>query len=231
MNTEEMNRKEMDTSREAARTILYQFLALAFYEPTADLLEDFQKADNAKQLLVASDVLLGSEGNKVMVEFLKLVNIAVANKEEALPELRAEYTRLFLGPMTPTCPPYESVFDKERSEENWGTMAGPSTDAMDKALADEGLEITLEFAELSDHAAIELEYMYYLLSRGYFGEDNKEAFIKKANVFLVEHLAKWLPEFGVLVSVKSNHSFYRAVGLFLEKMIKADLENSINNHD
>lgn len=217
---------EINTAKESARTLLYQFLSLAFYEPNVDLFEDFKKADNVEQLLAASCLLLGSQGEQIMGEILDLVNTADADREDALRELKAEYTRLFMGPMTPACPPYESVFDKERPEESWGTMAGPATDAMARALADEGLKMTLEFAELPDHVAIELEYMYYLLSQAYYGKENTEKYLEKADVFLAEHLAKWLPEFGVLVSKKSNHLFYQKIGLLLDQMIRADKESN-----
>lgn len=216
---------EINTAKESARTLLYQFLSLAFYEPNVDLFEDFKKTENVEQLLAASCLILGSQGEQIMGEILDLINTADADREDALRGLRAEYTRLFMGPMTPACPPYESVFDKERPEESWGIMAGPATDAMAKALADEGLKITLEFAELPDHVAIELEYMYYLLSRAYFGKENVEKYLEKANAFLTEHLVKWLPEFGVLVSQKSNHLFYQKLGVLLEQMIRADTES------
>lgn len=84
--------------------------------------------------------------------------------------------------------------------------------------------MTLEYAELPDHVAIELEFMYYLLSRAYSDAQDAETYLGKANTFLVEHLSNWLPEFGVRVSEKSSHPFYQKAGLLLEAMIKADLE-------
>ncbi len=209
------------TKVEAARTTLYQFLTLIFYEPSFDLLEDLAQKDNLSMLSEASELYLGQQHKKLITGLLD----TLLNKDEtAFFDLKVEYTRLFIGPMAPACPPYESVFDKSRQEEWQGTMAGPTADAMAELLRKEGLGLTLDYAELPDHVAIELEFMYYLLSRAYSGEENSAGYLEKANDFLMGHLAKWLPEFGDLLFQKSQLPFYQSIGLLLQAVIIADLE-------
>ncbi|MFA5537144.1 MAG: molecular chaperone TorD family protein [Bacillota bacterium] len=216
-----MTNQKIGVTKESARIMLYQLLTLVFYEPTIDLLATLDKEENLTQLIRASGVYLGSQSEKLMRDLLAV--IPSVDKESFI-NLKAEYTRLFIGPMTPICPPYESVFDQSRPDEWKGTMAGPTSDAMAAFLRGEGLDLTLEYAELPDHVAIELEFMYYLLSRAYSGEENSAGYLEKANAFLTEHLAKWLPEFGRLLSQKAREPFYQKVGLLLEAVIIADLD-------
>ncbi|MGI1659721.1 MAG: TorD/DmsD family molecular chaperone [Desulfitobacterium sp.] len=209
--------------QEFARTMLYQFLAMTFYEPADNFLVDLEQEDSKKDLLEASRLLLEAKGVELMQEIFQALDGVNNVGELGHQDLKAEYTRLFLGPMSPACPPYESYFDKNRPQEFQGTLMGPSSEAMEIALAEEGLELTLEYAELSDHVAIELEFMYYLLSRAYSGEKDFGDYLKKANAFLVRHLSTWLPEFGAKVFQESHHPFYRGIGLLLEATVKADM--------
>lgn len=205
---------------EAARSLLYQFLSLAYYEPSRDICKDLGREENRESLRLAAETFLADE-NKEYIDLI-IRELSVDHDEEAFVDLKAEYTRLFIGPHTPVVPPYESVYDRKRSKQDWGTMAGPTADDMNKLLDQEGLVITLEFAEISDHVAIELELMYYYLQQAYADEEIDQAYLDKANEFLHQHLNSWLIEFGVLVAKKTNSQMYRALGLLLEQVIRLD---------
>lgn len=208
-----------------ARTIMYQFLALTLYEPTENLFTALAQDDSSQQLLAASCQFLGAEGEELTKDILNAVLGSGGNREEVLLDLRVEYNRLFVGPMPPVCPPYESFFDKQQPLEGQKTLMGPTSAAMEAALGSEGLEMTLDYAELPDHAAIELEFMYYLLSRAGAGEEDAEVYLQKANTFLIEHLSAWLPEFGTKLAGESYQPFYRGIGLLLAALTRADLES------
>lgn len=217
------------------RMILYQFLALAFYEPGESLLEVLTDP-NPERLAEAGRRFLGPEGEVLVEKLLELLQDVHGNQKDALVDLKVEYNRLFVGPMPPVCPPYESFYDEERPSEDHGTLFGPSVEAMAQALSAEGLELTLEYAELADHAAIELEFMYYLLSQAEAQKEDAGIYLQKANNFFIEHLAKWLPQFGSQVARESHHPFYRNAGQLLAAVINADLSNlglhraNINGH-
>lgn len=211
-----------------ARTMMYQFLALALYEPAESLFEAVEQNDGSQILLEASRQFLGSQGEKLTEAVIDAMRGTSENLEAALLDLEVEYNRLFIGPMPPVCPPYESVFDMDRPADDKGTMMGPTSEAMASALRSEGLELTLDYAELPDHMAIEVEFMYYLLSRADAGEKDSGIYLERANTFLIEHLSLWLPKFGAKVSQESRHPFYQSIGLLLEATINADLESVIN---
>ncbi|AGA69156.1 putative component of anaerobic dehydrogenase [Desulfitobacterium dichloroeliminans LMG P-21439] len=222
-----MNRQHC-ADQEFARTILYQFLAMTFYEPADNFLVELEQEDSKKDLLEASRLLLEVKGVELMQEILHTLDGVNNAGKLGHQDLKAEYTRLFLGPMSPACPPYESYFDTNRPQEFQGTLMGPSSEAMEIALAEEGLELTLDYAELSDHVAIELEFMYYLLSRAYAEEKDSDVYLKKANAFFMEHLFPWLPKFGAKLSKESRHPFYKGIGLLLESTVKIDLGSVVN---
>lgn len=211
-----------NTSR-FSRTILYQFLALALYEPTETLFEVLEN-DNPKLLAAAAGEFLGSEGNQLMDNILEALRGKGENRKDLLLDLKVEYNRLFVGPMPPVCPPYESYYDENLPKEGLGTLMGPTSEAMANALDNEGLELTLDYAELPDHMAIELEFMYYLLSKANAKDQDAELYRQKADTFLKEHLSQWLPEFGAMVSRESHHPFYRGIGLLLEATINTNFE-------
>ncbi len=211
-----------------SRKILYQFLTFAFYEPEAGIIADLKKDDNVNMLRDAAELFLGLEDRELITEIMNAAPIIDENDMSAFRDLKAEYTRLFIGPATPACPPYESVFDKNRPVEWQGTMAGPTADAMADALAREGLNITLEYAELADHIAIELEYMYYLLAKAYSENPDAESSLEKANKFLENNLSEWLPSFASLLGKKTDHPFYQKIASLLMKVIDADLKTIKN---
>lgn len=219
-----MTNIEAGAAEGSARIIMYQFLAMALYEPAENLFAIVEQNDNISSLLEASCSLLGSRGEQLTQAVLAAIRGTGESLEASLLDLEVEYNRLFVGPMPPVCPPYESVFDRNRPSEDQGTMMGPTAEAMDSALRAEGLELTLDYAELPDHMAIEVEFMYYLLSRAVAGENDSGIYLQRANTFLIEHLSQWLPGFGVKVSKESRHPFYQNIGLLLEATINSDLE-------
>jgi len=118
---------------------------------------------------------------------------------EALRRLRAEprpereYHRLFLGPVRPVAPPFESVYRE-------GVSHGSSTVAFLRELQEVGLEPAKGFGLPPDHVAIELEYLVVLLGRAKEARrsgqhEEAEAWSSRARAFVDEHLARWLPAF------------------------------------
>lgn len=205
------------------RMILYQFLALALYEPAENFFAALE-GDNPERLTKAARQLLGPRGEQLVEKVLGSFRGPAEKREQLLLDLKVEYNRLFVGPMPPVCPPYESFYDEDRPKEMQRILMGPASEAMAEALRAEGLELTLDYAELPDHMSVQLEFMYYLLARAMAGEEDAGSYLEKANNFLKEHLSQWLPKLGVKVSQETRHPFYQGIGLLLEATVQADLE-------
>lgn len=218
-----MTNVETCTAHEAARIMMYQFLAWAFYEPTESLFETVENDDVSRELLKAGFQLLGPRGEQLIQTALDAMREISKSRKVELLDIKAEFNRLFVGPMPPVCPPYESVYDQSRPREDRGTMMGPASEAMAQAFHSEGLELTLDYAELPDHVAIELEFMFYLLSWANEQGQDSRTYRQKADAFVKDHLSLWLPQFGAKVSQESRHPFYRNIGDLLSAVIRADL--------
>ena len=118
--------------------------------------------------------------------------------------LVAEYARLFVGPGPPAAHPYESVY-RERQ------VMGNCSLAVHQRYAEEGLAPQDHL--LPDHVAVELEFMAHLASKEAEAweqgdHDGAEACLVRQELFLQEHLGRWLPSFCQRVLVSEAHPFY-----------------------
>lgn len=201
---------------ELSRLVLYRLLALALYEPSKAL-DDMLESEQARtEIAQAAQQLLGDPGTKSVQAMLD----AFHQTADSI-DLKVEYNRLFVGPAAPRCPPYESVYDQSRTSEELGTTMGPAAEEIQKALRAENLGVILDHAELEDHAAIELEFMVYLMSRALQATPEDHRYADRAVDFRNQHLTSWLADFGCRVAKEAKHPFYREVGHLLEKVIEA----------
>ncbi len=199
-----------------ARAYFYRFLALMFHEPGDVQLSMLTDKEEFECLKIAAEELEDKVDKKGIALALDQLQGEAHENSWALRDLRVEYNRLFLGPTKPLCHPYESVYDLNREDEDKGTVQGPSAAFFENALEVENLKVDLGRAELYDHVAIELEFMYFLLSKAIEGEgETKTEYIAKSNSVLKQHLAQWLPEFGERVTEKSGHPLYHNLGNLL----------------
>ena len=200
----------------ASRGVLYRLLALAFYEPSSALGNVLESEPVLVEIEQAIEQVLGEEGTRI----LRAMVDAFHQTSDDL-ELKVEYNRLFVGPGALPCPPYQSVYDKTRPSEDRGTVMGPTAEAVEKAMRQEGLGVVLDHAELPDHVAVVLEFMYYLLSRSQ-GREDSAAYAERADQFRSQHVAPWLAEFGALVAKQAKQPFYVQLGRLLEQFAKSE---------
>lgn len=209
------------------RLQLYGLLATAFYEPTKETCQNFLNPNYWQKVSLAfRRTCRGQEDltkDMASLFFHQDEEPLSGNQlEELLRRMRVEYNRLFIGPAPPPCPPYESVYHLSRPKEELGTVFGPPTLAMEKALREEKLAIALDHTQLADHIALELEFMYYLLKRSSLPDRQRKVYAEKARLFFTDHLISWMPEFGEKLTQNSRHPFYEAVGKLLTSFLQAE---------
>ncbi|WP_253737529.1 TorD/DmsD family molecular chaperone [Halohasta salina] len=139
--------------------------------------------------------------------------VAVANEGELTPvvgdldgvdpdDLRVEYTRLFIGPAGPPCPPYESVYRDGEDDAEFGPVEGPSTVAVRRWYRAFGVHPAPEYSDLPDHIAAELEFAAALADEGR---------VDRLEQFLDEHLRVWADTFLDRVEAETCEGFYAAL--------------------
>lgn len=188
------------------RATVYRTLSLAFYPPTSDIAEIWQTLNE----LTPNDSESADNGKSTV----------------DLNRNSFEYNRLFVGPVHLPCPPYESVYRKDRSELEVGTVLGPSTLDTKRRYREAGLEISNRFKDLPDHIAVELEFMHYLCSKELQAEDPEEAekFTRMQRAFLKLHLTSWIPAFTNNVTRSTTSSFYKKAAFVLKEFVDDEQE-------
>ncbi|MEA5386265.1 molecular chaperone TorD family protein [Haloarculaceae archaeon H-GB11] len=127
-----------------------------------------------------------------------------------LRDLRTEYTRLFIGPAGPPCPPYESVF-RDGDGDELGPVRGPATAAVARWYRSFGIELAGDNADLPDHIATELEFAAYLATEGH--DDRLEQ-------FLDEHLRVWSEQLTARVEAETTSTFYASLASTTRELIE-----------
>lgn len=119
------------------------------------------------------------------------------------PERAEEFERLFVGPGSVPCPPYESFWRRDVPSLVQGVLMGPCTTELVSLYTAMGLLLSRSSAELPDHVAVELEALSVTATR----PDGAAI----AVALVAEHLSLWLPAFCEAVLRASRHPYYRSL--------------------
>lgn len=156
---------------------------------------------------------------------LALVAAALGQGGDLLPPLREalkashrslaeEYERLFVGPGTVPCPPYEALWRKDRPRLEEGTVFGAVTGKVADLYDDIGVQMRGELRELPDHVSAEWEAVAFALHAG-------EAERAAARELLAEHLAIWQAPFCAKVEASARLPFYSGVAQLTQAWLPA----------
>lgn len=186
-----------DPDAATARADLCRFLSACYYEPDPVFSEE-RLFDNMQ--------IAATRIHPDLPEYARKLGAAFAACD--LQTLLVDYTRLFLGPMTPLARPYGASWLKMpiNPEDNPHAAILATYNAG-------GFEMDAEFQELPDHIAVELEFLYALLF-----EDNP-AYEALQQQFLSNHLGVWIGPFAAAVKEHAQTAFYAALAEFTEKFV------------
>ncbi|MHC4913184.1 MAG: TorD/DmsD family molecular chaperone [Planctomycetota bacterium] len=180
----------------------YKFLSECYYLPDEELL---QKIVDAAQ----TDGFFAELASHIPEEF-------------ELEALKIDFTRLFVGPFKLLAAPYGSVYLEDNR------MLGDSTVDVRSFYEGEGLEVVIEDAP--DHIAMELEFMYYLVTKqieaaGKANPQILQSCLQKQQSFLRTHLARWLPLFVKNVQENAQTEFYKKLTQLTGTFVQKDLDD------
>ena len=105
-------------------------------------------------------------------------------------------------------PLYESCYEFEGAQ----LMGKPAT-KMRERFESKGLSIGEDIHEPPDHLAIELEYLYFLLEKGWSQKD--EAVAAEALSFASESMLPWVTEFKMKLAGEKECPFYSLISSVL----------------
>lgn len=135
----------------------------------------------------------------------------VAAPDEALDHLRADYTRLFIGPGKVLAPLWESV----HSGEERLTFQQETLDVR-QWYQRFGLEAVNQYHEPDDHIGLEFAFLAHLAGRALAAleQDDQQAFVfllQAQRQFLAEHLLRWAFAWCALVEKHGQTDLYRGL--------------------
>ncbi len=159
----------------------------------------------------------------------KLVALAnyVKNSKESdlLGELRAEFTRLFIGPKSPPASLFESVYLSPRRH-----LFDKVTTEVRAFYAKHGLEVERKDRIPDDHIAYEIEFLYYLsnqatalVAKNKTIREVKEV-LTASNEFCETHLMKWVGKFKDRVEKNSKFEFFTLIAQSMVLFLESDIE-------
>ena len=204
--------------------LAYRFLASVFHESPAAA---FINRVAAEGLFAEWPLSAAREETRTGVRLMGA--FCAAWIESMLPELEADFNRLFIGPGRPLAPPWESYY---LSRDH--LLFQEQTLAVRQAYRRFGLEAPHINIEPDDSLSLELSFMAELCARccaaldaGSHGAPGE--ILEAQRHFLATHLLRWAPQCLRLVIESARLDYYRAaaflgLGCLVETGVALDLE-------
>ena len=129
-----------------------------------------------------------------------------AAADSLLQYLEADYVRLFISHRDGIAAPlYESCYFGAEPGELAPLMGEPAI-RMRQRFESKGLAVDSNIQEPPDHLAIELEYLYFLLGKGWQGQDG--ALIAEAGSFAAESMLPWVSKLKQQIACQMPDHIY-----------------------
>ena len=123
------------------------------------------------------------------------------------------YVRLFISAKGGIVAPlYESCYEFEGAP-----LMGRAAEEMKERFQEKGLSISDNIQEPPDHLSIELEYLYFLLDKGWREQDDTLA--AEAVEFATETMLPWVSEFSQKLANEKECLFYPLIAKVLVEIL------------
>jgi TorA-specific chaperone len=121
--------------------------------------------------------------------------------------LEEAYVRLFINSRDGiAAPPYASCYIDDRASDENAPLMGPPAVLMKKRFESKGLSLSQTMHEPPDHLSIELEYLYFLLKKGW--SDDDPALLAEAVSFAGETMLPWVTILRDRIADEKRCRFY-----------------------
>lgn len=202
--------QEAKVQNALARSAIYQFLSLCFFEPSERVFPVFKSDEYLSDVQEGMNdyLTLNSFNGKTAEMKENLLSLGNRLKEKSFEDLSSEYRKV-VGTFTAAkeCPIYETLYGSADTFQLTQDM---------QELADIGgfyrafdLKLSDDIKERYDHIGIELEFMHFLTYKEAYalenhGEEQLKICTNAEKKFLKSHLARWVPLFTKLVNKRTK---------------------------
>ncbi len=201
---------------EMHRTALLEGVALLsrfYWGPGADGSRDSLRRIYLKPFEALKPIV--SYEPPTIIDELRAINTSFADEDELFQYLEQDYVRLFINNRDGiTAPLYASCYEAGSAPADAAPLMGPPAVLMKERFESKGLSLGDHIHEPPDHLSIELEYLYFLLEKGWSEKD--AALQNEAESFAAEIMLPWVVKFQErLVVVKTECRFYQLITAIL----------------
>ncbi len=226
---EESNKIEIETARNPSlsqsetdaaycRAALYSALAIGFQAPTAETLARLLTAESRSSLIGAANLLYPSG----TPDLISVIEAFPNSNDECLTAISSRHRELFGHTVRGPIPPYETEYGNEalfQLPHELGDLMG-----FYNAF---GLILKPGLHERADHISCECEFLMFLaLKESYALEhDDREMLteVEKAEqLFLRDHLGRFLPTFESKLRRHGDAGFYGLLGQLCLRLVTAE---------
>ncbi len=163
------------------------------------------------------NALSGFQISKALTE-IKSILKKISNADALYLHLEEAYVRLFISDRKGvTAPLYASCYANITSGEKQLLMGAPAID-MKNRFETKSLFLSNEIHEPPDHLSIELEYLYFLLAKGW--SDDDDDLINEAATFASDIMLPWVSEFQAKLAVEKKCRFYPLMASILRAILE-----------
>ena len=182
-------------------------LSRFYWGPDADFSRDLLRGIFLKPF-EALKPMVSYEPSGILEE-LKAINASFTSEDEIFEYLEQAYVRLFINSREGIIAPlYASCYAAGSAPGEDAPLMGPPAVAMKERFESKGLSLGNHIHEPPDHLSIELEYLYFLLEKGF--SDDDAALKDEAVSFAAEIMLPWVGKFHErLVAVETEKRFYQ----------------------
>ena len=193
-------------SRENRGSILdgIEVISNAFWGPNPSVCEEIAKPDYVKPFKGLSKEI---EGMGEPLAALQNNIASMPDPDAIFQHLEACYVRLFINSRKGNIAPlYASCHAENEVDGQHPQLMGLDAVEMRKRINKMGLQMTGPSNEPPDHISIELEFLYYLLSRGWAEKDNR--LLSEASAFADGAMLPWVSRFKQRIAGEKECRFY-----------------------
>ena len=199
----------LDKTRKTALLEGVALLSRFYWGPTVEDSRDLLQGTYLKPFEVLKPILRYEPPG--ILSDLKAANTSFSSEDEIFQCLEQTYVRLFINSRDGiTAPLYASCHMPGGTPEVDSPLMGPPAVMIKERFESKGLSLGDHIHDPPDHLSIELEYLYFLLERGWSTDD--AALMDEAVSFSAETMLPWVLKFQQrLVAVESECRFYQLI--------------------
>ena len=203
----------IDETNRAALLEGVALLSKFFWGPAAEDSREFLQGVYIKPFEALAPVV-GFEPPGILEDLIAF-NTSFSDENDIYQSLEQSYVRLFINSLDGIAAPlYASCYASGNAPGEDAALMGPPAVKMKERFDSKGLSLGDHIHEPPDHLAIELEYLYFLLDKGW--SDGDTSLIDEAVSFAAEIMLPWVTRFQERIApVETECRFYQLISAML----------------